>query len=354
MAPSTRGDVPARVHLRPRPPARPGAAEILLAGRGRRAPGPGDGPLTIDMDSTICEVHGYHKQGAGYGYTRRLGYHPLLATRADTGEVLHARLRKGAANTGRGAARFVDELVGRVPPRRRQRRADLAGRLGVLVGQGHRRLPPPRGPLLDHRAPDQDRRAPRSPPSPRTPGSRSTTPTAGSPRSPRPRYRRRPADRAPRPPDRRPGPAVRRPGATTPSSPTAPGTRRRAGRRPPPPRRGRARHPRPQSTAPGWRHLPSGGSPPTPPGWWPPPSPTTCCAGPPRSGSAPRPAIVAKTLRRRLLALPGRLTRSARQLAAAPARRLAVGPLVHHGAGSAALHPVPDLTAPRHHGLVVG
>jgi hypothetical protein len=26
--------------------------------------GPGDGPLTIDVDSTICEVHGYHKQGA--------------------------------------------------------------------------------------------------------------------------------------------------------------------------------------------------------------------------------------------------------------------------------------------------
>jgi hypothetical protein len=30
---------------------------------------------------------------------------------------------------------------------------------------------------------------------------------------------------------------------------------------------------------------------------------------------------------------------------AAPARRLAVGPLVHHGAGAAGLHPVPDLTA---------
>ena len=64
--------------------------------------GPGDGPLVGDVDSTICAVHGYHKQGACYGYTRTLGYHPLLATRADTGEVLHARLRKGAANTARG------------------------------------------------------------------------------------------------------------------------------------------------------------------------------------------------------------------------------------------------------------
>src|SRR6266545_1701236 len=92
--------------------------------------GPGDGPLTIDVDSTICEVHGYHKQGACYGYTHRLGYHPLLATRAEDGEVLHARLRKGSANTGRGILRFCDELVarlrragaGRRPPGRRLRR----------------------------------------------------------------------------------------------------------------------------------------------------------------------------------------------------------------------------------------
>jgi len=73
--------------------------------------GPGDGPLIVDVDSTICEVHGYHKQGACYGYTHRLGYHPLLATRAGSGEVLHARLRKGAANTARGILRFCDELI---------------------------------------------------------------------------------------------------------------------------------------------------------------------------------------------------------------------------------------------------
>ena len=57
--------------------------------------GPGDGPMTIDLDSTICEVHGYHKQGAAYGSTHKLGYHPLVATRADSGEVLHARQRTG-------------------------------------------------------------------------------------------------------------------------------------------------------------------------------------------------------------------------------------------------------------------
>ena len=92
--------------------------------------GPGDGPLTIDLDSTICEVHGYHKQGAGYGYTHRLGYHPLLATRADSGEVLHARLRKGAANTARGVLRFVDELVARL------RRAGATGELTFRMDSG--------------------------------------------------------------------------------------------------------------------------------------------------------------------------------------------------------------------------
>ena len=74
--------------------------------------GPGTEAMTLDLDSTICEVHGDHKQGAAYGYTRLLGYHPLLATRADTGEVLHARLRKGSSQ--RGVKRFSEELVARV------------------------------------------------------------------------------------------------------------------------------------------------------------------------------------------------------------------------------------------------
>jgi Transposase DDE domain group 1 len=70
--------------------------------------------MTIDLDSTVCEVHGYHQQDAAYGYTHTLGYHPLVATRAETGEVLHARQRTGRANTARGTARFVDELAARV------------------------------------------------------------------------------------------------------------------------------------------------------------------------------------------------------------------------------------------------
>jgi hypothetical protein len=110
--------------------------------------------MTMDLDSTVCEVHGDHKQGAAYGYTHSLGYHPLLATRADTGEVLHARQRTGRANTARGTARFVDELAARVRRAGVQERADHARRLRFLVGQDHPRLPPPPAPLLHHRPPD--------------------------------------------------------------------------------------------------------------------------------------------------------------------------------------------------------
>ena len=104
--------------------------EQLLTRAWAAGAGPGDGPMTMDLDATVCEVHGYHKQGAAYGYTHTLGYHPLLATRADTGEVLHARQRTGRANTARGAARFVDELAARV------RRAGVSGEPTMRADSG--------------------------------------------------------------------------------------------------------------------------------------------------------------------------------------------------------------------------
>ena len=92
--------------------------------------GPGSRRLVVDVDSTVCAVIGKLKQGAAFGYTRVLGYHPLLATRADTGEVLHARLRKGSANTARGARRFIEELVARV------RRAGAEGEIVMRFDSG--------------------------------------------------------------------------------------------------------------------------------------------------------------------------------------------------------------------------
>jgi hypothetical protein len=92
--------------------------------------GPGELPLVIDVDSFVGEVHGDQKQGASYGYTRQLGYHPIAAVRADTGEVLHIRNRKGKANTQRGAARFVDELLARI------RRAGHTGQVVIRADSG--------------------------------------------------------------------------------------------------------------------------------------------------------------------------------------------------------------------------
>ena len=125
-------DVPARVHVRARPPARPGARPRASRARGQPGAGPGDERLVVDVDSFVGEVHGHDKQGAAFGYTRVRGYHPILATRAETGEVLHIRCRKGSANTSRGMLRFVDELIARVDARRRDRPEAAARRLGVL------------------------------------------------------------------------------------------------------------------------------------------------------------------------------------------------------------------------------
>ena len=87
----------------------------LLARAWSAGAGPGDAPFTIDLDSTICETYGLAKEGArDHGYTGKRGYHPLLAIAAGTGDVLMSRLRKGRANTVRGAAHFLRETVGRV------------------------------------------------------------------------------------------------------------------------------------------------------------------------------------------------------------------------------------------------
>ena len=45
-------------------------------------------------------------------HTKVLGYHPLVAVRDDTGEVLHSRMRSGSSQ--RGHSRFVRETLARV------------------------------------------------------------------------------------------------------------------------------------------------------------------------------------------------------------------------------------------------
>lgn len=147
--------------------------------------GPGAEPLVIDLDSTICEVHGHTKEGAAYGYTKLLGYHPLLATRAGTGEVLSARMRKGSAGSSRGVVRFVDELVAML------KRAGATGAATVRAGSGFWSWK-----LIDRldahhitwsiTGPATSRSWKRSQRSPRMHGKKSTTRSAAEPRSQKP------------------------------------------------------------------------------------------------------------------------------------------------------------------------
>src|SRR6266540_1304221 len=105
----------------------------LLARAWDAGAGPGAGPLTIGLDSTICETYGLRKEGARHhGYTRVRGYHPLLAIAAGTGDVLMARLREGRANTARGAGHFLRETIGRV------RSAGASGQVGRLTRSARR------------------------------------------------------------------------------------------------------------------------------------------------------------------------------------------------------------------------
>ena len=104
-----------------------GVSRELLARLWAAGAGPADlaAPLTIDLDSTIVEVHGRAKQGAAFGYTKVRGYHPQLATCAQTGQVLMCRLRGGSAGAARGAKSFLTETISRV------RHAGASGQLSV-------------------------------------------------------------------------------------------------------------------------------------------------------------------------------------------------------------------------------
>jgi len=103
----------------------------LLARAWAAGAGPGSAPFTIDLDSTICETYGLAKEGAvHHGYSGVRGYHPLLAVAAGTGDVLMARLREGRAATVRGAAHFLRETVGRI------RGAGASGELTLRADSG--------------------------------------------------------------------------------------------------------------------------------------------------------------------------------------------------------------------------
>ena len=104
-------------------------AARLLGGLAARTPllAGIEGPLLIDLDDTIIEVHGHAKQGAGFGYTKVRGLNALIATvtTAQAAPVILAqRLRKGSCGSPRGAARIVADALATVG---RLRRPDTTG-----------------------------------------------------------------------------------------------------------------------------------------------------------------------------------------------------------------------------------
>ena len=73
-----------------------------------------------------------------------LGYHPLVAVRSETGEVLHSRMRSGSSQ--RGNAHFARETLARVAQLTvaatiRDRLLTVAGRLVNHSGRHRLRLP---------------------------------------------------------------------------------------------------------------------------------------------------------------------------------------------------------------------
>src|ERR1700710_2851480 len=80
-----------------------------------------NGPVLVDIDDTIVEVHGHAKQGSGYGYSGVRGLNALIATvtTAQAAPVIAGqRLRKGACGSARGAARMIGDTLATVKPLR--------------------------------------------------------------------------------------------------------------------------------------------------------------------------------------------------------------------------------------------
>src|SRR5215207_6709516 len=68
----------------------------------------------VDLDDTVRQVHGYAKQGVGFGYSGVKGLNALIATVSTplSAPVIAAtRLRKGSVNSARGAARLVSDAL---------------------------------------------------------------------------------------------------------------------------------------------------------------------------------------------------------------------------------------------------
>lgn len=66
---------------------------------------------SIDADGTLVETNGQCKAGADFAYDGTYGYHPLVLTLAETGEVLRLVNRSGNRPSDEGAAEQMDQAI---------------------------------------------------------------------------------------------------------------------------------------------------------------------------------------------------------------------------------------------------
>jgi hypothetical protein len=70
--------------------------------------------LTVDVDSLPVEVYGHQPGSAHNGHYHARIYHPLVASVAETGDLLDVVLREGNAHTAQGGVDFVLPLLDEV------------------------------------------------------------------------------------------------------------------------------------------------------------------------------------------------------------------------------------------------
>ena len=101
--------------------------------------------LSIDLDSVPVEVHGHQPEAVYNGHYGATVYHPLVASIAETGDLLDADLRRGNCHTAEGALDFILPLLGKV-----EREMCQVAALRIDAGFPDEKL---LGPLEDRRTP---------------------------------------------------------------------------------------------------------------------------------------------------------------------------------------------------------
>jgi hypothetical protein len=100
-------------------------AEVRAEVWERSAATKGDGPVYLDIDASIVEIHSENKQATAPTYKGGFGFHPILCFADATGEALSGMLRPGNAgsNTAADHVTVLDAALAQLPD-------------GVCVGHG--------------------------------------------------------------------------------------------------------------------------------------------------------------------------------------------------------------------------